>query len=288
MILDGKAVASKHREQIAKDAASITANLGRKPGLGVILVGDNPASKVYVGAKTKAAVSCGLDVFDKVLPETASQEELQSAIAEFNSNNAIDGILLQLPLPKHLNELQALNAISPEKDADGLHPKTQGMLLRGAHTFTPCTPLGCMALIDEACEALGHSLAGKRALVIGRSILVGKPVALLLLERGATVTIAHSKTVDLPKECSQADIVIAAIGKPEFVRGEWLKSGAIVIDVGINRLESGKLVGDVHFESAKERAFAISPVPNGVGPMTITMLLKNTVISASRKKGAHE
>ena len=287
MVLDGKAIAAKYRENILADATSLAIKLGRKPGLGVILVGENPASKVYVGAKTKAALACGLRVFDKILPATATQLDVENAIEEFNSNAAVDGILLQLPLPAHLNESSALLKISPEKDADGLHPLTQGKLLKGDKTFVPCTPQGSMALIDEAATALGISISGKRALVIGRSILVGKPMALLLLERGATVTIAHSKTKDLPEECRRADILVAALGKPEFIKGDWIKPGAIVIDVGINRLEDNRLAGDVDYNSAKDVAAAITPAPGGVGPMTITMLLKNTVLSASNKVKAN-
>lgn len=283
LILDGKALASKYKEQILIDAQSVQVKLGRKPGLGVILVGENPASKVYVASKTKAAVACGIDVFDKFLSQDSTQEELLAAISEYNSNPLIDGILLQLPLPKHLDEFQALSSIDPKKDADGLHPITQGMLLRGSASFIPCTPAGSMALLNEAVDKLGFSVAGKKALVLGRSILVGKPLALLLLEKGATVTIAHSKTKNIQQECLQADILVAAIGQPEFVKGEWIKPGAIVIDVGINRLADKRLVGDVDFEFASKVAAAITPVPGGVGPMTITMLLRNTVLSAQNK-----
>lgn len=283
LILDGKALASRYKEQILIDAQSVELKLGRKPGLGVILVGENPASKVYVASKTKAATACGIDVFDKFLPQDSTQAQLLAAISDYNLNPLVDGILLQLPLPKHLDELQALSIIDPAKDADGLHPNTQGMLLRGAASFIPCTPAGSMALLNEAVEKLGFSIAGKKALVLGRSILVGKPLALLLLEKGATVTIAHSKTKNIEQECLQADILVAAIGQPEFVKGEWIKPGAIVIDVGINRLADKRLVGDVEYESASKVASAITPVPGGVGPMTITMLLKNTVLSAMNK-----
>jgi methylenetetrahydrofolate dehydrogenase (NADP+)/methenyltetrahydrofolate cyclohydrolase len=283
LLLDGKALAKQFKEQILSDAQVVFTKIGRKPGLAVILVGENPASKVYVASKTKAAIACGIDVFDQHLSKDATQDELETVIKNFNENPKVDGILLQLPLPKHLDELKALSMISPEKDADGLHPSTQGLLLRGAKTFVPCTPAGSMALLDSAVEKLGFNIAGKKALVVGRSILVGKPLALLLLERGATVTIAHSKTKNIQEECRSADILVAAIGQPEFVKGSWIKPGAVVIDVGINRLEDGRLVGDVEFETAKEFASAITPVPGGVGPMTITMLLKNTVLSASKR-----
>jgi len=288
LILDGKALASKLKEQILIDAQAVEKKINRKPGLGVILVGENPASKVYVASKTKAALACGIEVFDRFLNAESTQEELQLAISDFNNNPLVDGILLQLPLPKHLNELTALSSIDPGKDADGLHPVNQGMLLRGAPSFVlpyfvPCTPAGSMALLNEAVEKLNFQIAGKKALVLGRSILVGKPLALLLLEKGATVTIAHSKTKNIEEECRAADILVAAIGQPEFVKGNWVKPGAIVIDVGINRLIDKRLVGDVDYMEVSKVASAITPVPGGVGPMTITMLLKNTVLSASRK-----
>jgi len=283
LILDGKALAAKFKEQILLDAQAVALKLNRKPGLGVILVGENPASKIYVASKTKAALLCGIEVFDKFLSVDASQAELQTAISQLNAESRVDGILLQLPLPKHLNELQALSSIDPGKDVDGLHPITQGMLLRGAATFVPCTPAGSMALLEEAVKSLKFSIAGKKALVVGRSILVGKPLALLLLEKGATVTIAHSKTKNIEEECQAADILVAAIGQPEFIKGSWIKPGAVVIDVGINRLQDNRLVGDVEYKAASKVAGAISPVPGGVGPMTITMLLKNTVLSANNK-----
>jgi methylenetetrahydrofolate dehydrogenase (NADP+) / methenyltetrahydrofolate cyclohydrolase len=282
-LLDGKVVSSRIRTEVLEDALEVAKSLGRKPGLAVVLVGGDPASKVYVAAKSKAAEQCGLEVFDFQLPDNVSQQELESVIRSLNGDERVDGILLQLPLPKGLDEFSALSAIEPRKDVDGLHPVTQGLLLRGVKSFVPCTPQGCMSLIDEAVKELGIQLQGKRAIVVGRSILVGKPVALLLLERGCTVTIAHSKTADLPGECRAADVLVAAIGRAEFIKGEWIKPGSIVIDVGINRLADGKLTGDVQFYSAREVAAAITPVPGGVGPMTITMLLKNTVASARNK-----
>jgi len=283
ILLDGKELSAKVRESIRVESERILPLLGRKPGLAVVLVGENPASKVYVASKSKAAEACGFLVLDRKLPAEASDADVQSVLRELSEDPNVDGILLQLPLPKGLDESQALLAITPEKDADGLHPATQGLLLRGEGVFIPCTPQGCMALIDEAAARLGIELAGKKALVIGRSILVGKPVSLLLLERNCTVTMAHSKTVNLREECLAADILVAAVGRPEFIKGDWIKPGAVVIDVGINRLEDKRIAGDVDFAGARERASAITPVPGGVGPMTIAMLLKNTLQSAKLK-----
>lgn len=283
ILLDGKALAKELQAEIAREVSELRAKAGRAPGLAVILVGENPASKVYVGNKTKAAKNCGFEIFDAVLPESASNDELAAQIKKYNADPAVDGILLQLPLPKHLDQNEFLDLINPDKDADGLHPLNQGLLQRGQGVVKPCTPLGCIKLIDLALSRLSgqpmkeFSLAGKRAVVVGRSVLVGKPVAAMLLDRSATVTIAHSKTPDLSKVISEADIVVAAVGVPGLVKGESLKEGAIVIDVGINRLASGDLVGDVDFSSAKEKAGAITPVPGGVGPLTITMLLRNTL-----------
>lgn len=288
LLLDGKALAKELQAEIAREAAELRTKAGRAPGLAVILVGENPASKVYVGNKSKAARNCGFEIFDALLPESTSKEELAAQIKKFNSDPAVDGILLQLPLPKHLDQNHFLDLIDPSKDADGLHPLNQGLLQRGQGVVKPCTPLGCMKLIDLAMNRLSggaegaaklkeSSLAGKHALVIGRSVLVGKPVAAMLLERSATVTIAHSKTKDLPKLLAEADIIVAAVGAPGLVKGNSIKQGAILIDVGINRLPSGELAGDVDFSSAKERAGAITPVPGGVGPLTITMLLRNTL-----------
>lgn len=285
LILDGKALAAEIQESIKTRVAGLAPRLGRKPGLAVVLVGENPASKVYVGAKTKAAINCGLEVTDVKLPATVSNAELQSQLKQLSKNPAVDGILLQLPLPNGLDEFAALCCIEPPLDADGLHPLNQGLLLRGAPAPRSCTPMGCMALIEKACASLGRStkLAGLHAVVVGRSILVGKPIALLLLEQNCTVTMCHSRTKDLAAEVRRADIVVAAVGQPQMVKGDWIKPGAIVIDVGINRLDDGKLVGDVDFESAKKTSGAITPVPGGVGPLTITMLISNTVDAAELK-----
>lgn len=283
--IDGKELAQSVRSALAKRTQEISAKLGRKPGLAVVLVGEDPASKVYVKAKTKAAISCGIEVSDHFLPGTVSDADLQKKLRELSQRKDIDGILLQLPLPKGLDEFSALLSIVPEKDADGLHPINQGLLLRGADTFEPCTPKGCIALIDKARSELAQDakLDGLHAVVVGRSILVGKPVGLMLLERNCTVTYCHSRTKNLKEEVKRADIVIAAVGRAEILTAEYIKPGAIVIDVGINRLADGRLVGDVEFDSVKRIASAITPVPGGVGPMTIAMLLANTVESAARK-----
>lgn len=283
--VSGKSLAKEVRASLADQVKQIEPKLGRKPGLAVVLVGEDPASKVYVKAKTKAALSCGIEVSDHFLPADISDAELQNKLKELSADSAVDGILLQLPLPKGLDEFSALCAIAPEKDADGLHPTNQGLLLRGADTFEPCTPKGCMTLIDKARSELGqdNKLDGLHAVVVGRSILVGKPVGLMLLERNCTVTYCHSRTRNLAEEVRKADIVIAAVGRAEMIKAEHVKPGAIVIDVGINRLDDGRLVGDVDYASVAEVSSAITPVPGGVGPMTIAMLLANTVKSAAKK-----
>jgi methylenetetrahydrofolate dehydrogenase (NADP+)/methenyltetrahydrofolate cyclohydrolase len=291
-ILDGKWLSQRFQEEIKLRVAQLLSVHGRAPGLGVILVGDNPASQAYVGNKEKIAAHCGLATFDRRLPATASAEEVMAVVDEYNSDPRVDGILLQLPLPKHLSQDALLDRIDPTKDADGLHPLNQGLLARGSGVLRPCTPLGAMHLIDLAYSSATPGdptylpsqtpradLSGKRVVVIGRSILVGKPVGLLALERNATVVYAHSKTKDLPSVTREADIVIAAVGVPNLVKGDWIREGAVVIDVGINRLPTGKLTGDVDFESAAPRASAITPVPGGVGPMTVVMLINNTLES---------
>ena len=284
-LIDGNALSQSILTTLADTVSTLRPKLGRSPALAVILVGDNPASKVYVAAKSKKAKACGMDVYDIFLPKDIGDSELQAKIKEASARPDIDGILLQLPLPKGLDEFAALCCITPELDADGLHPINQGMLLRGEDAPRPCTPLGCMLLIDEANRMLGRppSLAGLHAVVIGRSILVGKPVAQLLLESNCTVTICHSRTKDLPAECRRADILVLAIGQPKMITGDFVRPGAIVIDVGINRDEQGKLVGDAEFQSVCEVAAAVTPVPKGVGPMTIAMLLSNTVNAAQKK-----
>jgi len=277
-IIDGKAISQKIRSEVKAATEILIKEKGVTPGLAVVLVGDNPASKVYVGSKEKACVEMGFYSEKHVLPVTASQDELLKLIDKLNKDKNIHGILVQLPLPKQINEDFVLEAISPGKDVDGFHPYNVGRLAVGKPLFQPCTPYGMMKMLEYS----NISVEGKHAVIIGRSNIVGKPIALMLLQKSATVTICHSKTTDLKAEVKRADIVVAAIGKPEFVTGDMLKEGAVVLDVGINRLESGKLVGDVDFASAEKVASAITPVPGGVGPMTIAMLMYNTLESAKR------
>jgi methylenetetrahydrofolate dehydrogenase (NADP+)/methenyltetrahydrofolate cyclohydrolase len=279
-IIDGKAAAARLRERVAELAASFWASAGRQAGLAVVLVGDNPASAVYVRSKGKATAAAGMAGFEHRLPASTSEEELIALVDALNASDAVDGILVQLPLPAHIRESVVLTRISPDKDVDGFHPVNAGRLAAGLDGFVPCTPLGCLMLLEEE---LG-TLSGKDAVVIGRSNIVGKPMAALLTRASATVTIAHSRTRDLAGHVSRADIVVAAVGQPKFVKGEWLKPGATVIDVGINRTETG-LVGDVDFDSAASVAGAITPVPGGVGPMTIACLLRNTIVAAHRNAG---
>ena len=283
MIIDGKVIAREVRNEVKDEVENLKQRLGLVPGLGVVLVGDDPNSHIYVRNKEKACKEVGIHSKEHLLPETVSEGDLLSFVHNLNRDNIIHGILVQLPLPSHINAERILQAIAPEKDVDGFHPVNQGLLLLGGEGFKPCTPLGIMKLLDS----VGCDPKGKRAVIVGRSNIVGKPVALMLLARHATVTLCHSRTIDLQGEVSQADIVVAAIGKANMIRGEWIKPGAVVIDVGINRLPNGKLAGDVEFETAKERASWITPVPGGVGPMTICMLLFNTLRAAkeSQKQG---
>ncbi len=279
--IDGKAVAADLRAEIAVKVKAFEKRAGRLPGLTVVLVGEDPASEVYVRNKGIQTREAGMVSNEIKLPGTTSQAELLSVVAILNADPAVDGILVQMPLPKQIDTQAIIEAIDPAKDVDGLHPANAGKLNQGIEALTPCTPLGCMILLEKS----GVQVAGANAVVIGRSILVGRPVAALLLAANATVTIAHSRTKDLAAVCKQADIVIAAVGKPELVRGDWIKPGAAVIDVGINRVpaaEGGKtkLVGDVHYESAAAVAGVITPVPGGVGPMTIACLLQNTLTAA--------
>ncbi len=278
-ILDGKAVAARVRARVAAAAAELRA-AGVVPGLAVVLVGDDPASQIYVRAKAKAARDAGVEAFDHKLPASTSQDELLALVARLNVDPAVHAILVQLPVPAQIDARRVLEAIAPAKDVDGFHPENVGLLTVGMPRFVPCTPKGCMLLLEEA----GVALRGARALVIGRSNIVGKPMALLLMAADATVTVAHSKTRDLAHECRRADVVVAAIGKAEMVRGDWIQDGAVVIDVGQNRLSDGKLVGDVEYVAARQRARAITPVPGGVGPMTIAMLLDSTIESARRMR----
>jgi 5,10-methylene-tetrahydrofolate dehydrogenase/methenyl tetrahydrofolate cyclohydrolase len=285
-IIDGTAIADRMRVAIAEDAARFTAKCGYAPGLGAVLAGDNPASQMYVRMKRKACEKAGIESVAHLLSATSSQAEVESLVKSLNDDPRIHGILVQLPLPSHINEEAVLRAVSLEKDVDGFHPLNIGLLaMKGREPyFTPATPTGCMVLLQEA----GVKISGANAVVIGRSNIVGLPVALMLLKADATVTVCHSRTNDLPALVRQADIVIAAIGKPEYVKGDWLKPGAVVIDVGTNQVEDAsaekgyRYVGDVEFETASQIAGAITKVPGGVGPMTITMLLQNTVKAAWR------
>lgn len=282
-LIDGKAFAARLRGRIAQEVARIKADHGVTPGLAVVLVGEDPASAVYVRSKGRATVEVGMNSYEHRLPAETSQAELLALIARLNADAAVNGILVQLPLPAHLDETAVINAIAPEKDVDGFTVLNAGRLATGQKAMVPCTPLGCLMLLRDR---LG-SLSGKDALVIGRSNIVGKPMAQLLLADSATVTVAHSRTTDLPALCRRADIVVAAVGRPRFVQGDWIKPGAVVIDVGINRTEAG-LVGDVDFESVRKVAGAITPVPGGVGPMTIACLLANTLTATARVNGLAE
>lgn len=274
-VLDGKALAAQVKQEVATRVAAVRAR-GVAPGLAVVLVGDDPASAVYVRAKTKDARECGIEATDHRLPADTSQAALLALVARLGADPAVHGILVQLPLPGHLDADAVIEAIPPHKDVDGLHPDNLGRVAQGRPRFVACTPQGCMRLLAVA----GVELAGARAVVIGRSVLVGKPAALLLANASATVTLCHSRTRDLAATVAAADVVVAAVGKPELVRGAWIKEGAVVIDVGINRRPDGTLVGDVEYAAAAARAAAITPVPGGVGPMTRACLLENTAHAA--------
>ena len=286
-VIDGKAFAAQLRERVGVQAAKFEEQTGRKAGLAVVLVGEDPASQVYVRSKHKATVAANMESFEHRLPADTSDADLLALVERLNNDTAVDGILVQLPLPGHLDEQAVIAAISPDKDVDGFHVINAGRLAVGQTGFVPCTPLGCMMLLADR---LGD-LSGLEAVVIGRSNIVGKPMAQLLLDANATVTIAHSRTKDLPGVVRRADIVVAAVGRPEMVKGDWLKDGATIIDVGINRLppepgsEKGRLVGDVDYAAAQNVASAITPVPGGVGPMTIAVLLRNTLVAAHRNEG---
>lgn len=277
-IIDGKAIAEQIRQTIAADVSALKVQ-GTTPGLAVVLVGEDPASRVYVSMKEKACAQAGIFSDEHKLPDSTSEAELLRLIDQLNRDSRIDGILVQLPLPKQIDESKVLEAISPKKDVDGFHPYNVGRLATGNPLFRPCTPYGVMKMLEHT----GVDLKGKEVVVVGRSNIVGKPVALMCLAEHATVTICHSRTRDLAEQVARADVVIAAVGQPEMIKGDWIKPGAVVIDVGVNRVGEKKLVGDVEFAAAKERAGAITPVPGGVGPMTITMLLYNTVESAKRR-----
>ncbi len=283
-IIDGKAFALGLRERIGREVAQLQAAEGITPGLAVVLVGDDPASQVYVRNKNKSTLEAGMNSWEHRMPATASHDAVMAKVHELNADDAVDGILVQLPLPAQVDALAVLDAVDPAKDVDGFHVINVGRLSTGQNALVPCTPLGCTMLLKDR---LGE-LRGLEAVIVGRSNIVGKPMAQLLLAEHCTVTVAHSRTTDLPSVCRRADILIAAVGRPEMVAGDWIKPGATVIDVGINRIErdgKNKLVGDVDFEAARRVAGAITPVPGGVGPMTIACLLHNTLTAACRRHG---
>jgi methylenetetrahydrofolate dehydrogenase (NADP+) / methenyltetrahydrofolate cyclohydrolase len=285
-IIDGKAIAEGLRARVATAVARLTRQ-GVTPALAVVLVGDNPASQVYVRNKGRQTVAAGMRSFDHALPATVSEPDLLALVARLNADPDVDGILVQLPLPEQIDTQKVIEAINPAKDVDGFHPVNAGRLMTGAPGLVPCTPLGCLMLI----RSVRQDLAGMEAVVVGRSNIVGKPLAQLLLAESCTVTVAHSKTRDLPEVCRRADILVAAVGRPEMIRGAWVKPGTIVVDVGINRVAGptgggkDRLVGDVAFAEARQVASAITPVPGGVGPMTIACLLRNTVTAACGRRG---
>ncbi|GKS03110.1 bifunctional methylenetetrahydrofolate dehydrogenase/methenyltetrahydrofolate cyclohydrolase FolD [Sphingomonas aquatilis] len=279
-IIDGKAYALALRTRTAAHVAAFRDATGRAPGLAVVLVGEDPASSVYVRSKGKATREAGMESFEHRLPADTDADALLALVRRLNVDPTVDGILVQLPLPKHIDAEAVLLAIDPDKDVDGFHPVNAGRLAIGAEGFVPCTPLGCLMLLRD----IHPSLSGMEAVVVGRSNIVGKPMAQLLLQQSCTVTVVHSRTRDVAAHCRAADIVVAAVGIPHFIQGDWIKPGATVIDVGINRTETG-LVGDVDFAAAKDVAGSITPVPGGVGPMTIACLIRNTYISACRREG---
>ena len=281
MIIDGKAIAARVRAEVAVQVREIEARAGQKPGLALVRVGDDPASAVYVRGKVKACLETGMQGFEHILPEETTQAQLLALIGQLNGDPRVHGVLVQLPLPKQIDAGVILDALAPQKDVDGFGPHSAGALFSGRPGLRPCTPLGILRLLDEA----RTELSGARALVVGRSNIVGKPVALLLLERNATVTLSHSRTAALADEVARADVLVAAIGRAELIQGAWVKPGATVIDVGMNRNAAGKLCGDVEFAAAAERARAITPVPGGVGPMTIAYLLSNTIQAARAQLG---
>ena len=280
-IIDGKAVSASVKEEVAKEAAALKDSKGLNVGLAVVIVGNDSASRVYVNNKKKACEAVGFQSFEYALPEETTQEQLLELVNTLNNDCKVNGILVQLPLPKHIDEKAVIDAISPDKDVDAFHPVNVGKIMIGDYSFLPCTPAGVMRLI----ESTGVDITGKQCVVIGRSNIVGKPQAMLLLQKNGTVTICHSKTKNLKEICLGADILVVAVGRANFVTGDMIKEGAVVIDVGMNRLENGKLCGDVEFESAEKKASYITPVPGGVGPMTIAMLMKNTLTAAKQQAG---
>ena len=279
-IIDGKLVSSVVRSKIAEEILDFKNNTGIAPGLAVVIVGDNPASMVYIRNKKKACEQVGINSYEIALPADISEADLLERVIQLNNDESVHGILVQLPLPAHINEETIINAIDPKKDVDAFHPSNVGRIMIGNYSFLPCTPAGIMDLLDY----YNISISGKKCVVLGRSNIVGKPMAHLLLEKNGTVTVCHSRTAELKEETKNADILVVAIGKPEFVTADMVKDGAVVIDVGINRTEDGKLVGDVDFAGVSNVASYITPVPGGVGPMTITTLLKNTLTAAKMIK----
>lgn len=280
-IIDGKAVSAAVKQEVADEAAKLRDENGLKVGLAVVIVGNDSASRVYVNNKKKACEAVGFQSFEYALDENTTQEQLLDLVNVLNRDDRVNGILVQLPLPKHIDEKAVINAISPAKDVDAFHPENVGKIMIGEYSFLPCTPAGVMRLI----ESTGVDISGKKCVVVGRSNIVGKPQAMLLLQKNGTVTICHSRTQNLKEECRSADILVVAIGKAKFVTGDMIKEGAVVIDVGMDRDENGKLCGDVDFESAEKVAGYITPVPGGVGPMTIAMLMKNTLTAAKQQAG---
>lgn len=280
-IIDGKAVSAAVKQEVAAEAAKLKEEKGIKIGLAVVIVGNNPASRVYVNNKKKACEVVGFQSFEYALDENTTQEQLLDLINVLNRDDKVNGILVQLPLPAHIDEKKVIEAIDPSKDVDAFHAVNVGKIMIGEYAFLPCTPAGVMRLI----ESTGTDITGKQCVVVGRSNIVGKPMAMLLLHQNGTVTVCHSKTKDLKKICLDADILVVAVGKANFVTGDMIKEGAVVIDVGMNRLDTGKLCGDVEFESAEKKASYITPVPGGVGPMTIAMLMKNTLTAAKQQAG---
>ncbi len=281
MIIDGKAIAATVRAEVARSVRDIQARAGVTPGLALVRVGNDPASEIYVRGKVKACRETGMAGFEHILPEATSAADLLALVRKLNVDPHVHGVLVQLPLPRQIPADEVLDALAPQKDVDGFGPHSAGALFTGRKGLRPCTPLGILRLLDET----QTKLAGARALVVGRSNIVGRPVAMMLLERHATVTIAHSRTADLAAEVASADVLVAAIGKAELIKGDWIKPGATVIDVGMNRNAAGKLCGDVEFAAASARARAITPVPGGVGPMTIACLLSNTIDAAKAQLG---
>ena len=275
IIIDGKRVSMKIKENLKEEVKSLQEK-GINPGLAVVVVGNDPASRVYVNNKEKDCEYIGINSFEYALPEDATEEEVLSLIDKLNNDEKVSGIIVQLPVPKHISEEKIINAISPKKDVDAFHPENVGRIMTGSYSFLPCTPAGVMELLEE----YNIEISGKKCVVIGRSNIVGKPMAMLLIHKSGTVTVCHSKTKDLKEVVKDADIVVAAIGKAKFVTADMIKEGAVVIDVGINRDEDGKLCGDVDYKNISEKAYAITPVPGGVGPMTRAVLMKNTVTAA--------